>query len=193
MSLELDGGEGADPRHEPPAIASGDVEKACPVVRDAQFARISPTSFSLWSVPQDPAGRVEIVFQRLTPREVAHRFGGGPGQFKALIGKDVRMEVHELGSVEVSRDVLLGLRQEIDRFLGGSIRAEPNHEPAARQLLASTRSELANLQEQMTGRIDLLAEKIDGVGGALGSLRSQLGRDLEQLVRLLWPKARDAK
>lgn len=193
MNFNSEASEGAAQRVELPAIVENGEAEACPVVRDGAFARLTPTSFSFWSPPDDPAGRVEIVFQRLMAREIAHRFGDGPVGRKPLLGKDVRMEVRELGSVELSRESLVRLRQEIDAFLGEHVRPDFGQDAVTRQLLASTRSELAGIQDQLTERMEGLAQKIDGLGEKTVSLRSQLAGDLEQLVRMLWPKSRDVK
>ncbi len=187
MNLNVDPAS-LGPRPEPPALAEREDQRTVAVVRHGGFVRVSPTSCSVWSVPDDP-GRVEIVFQRLGMREVARRLGGDAGG-RSGAGREVRTELEELAAVELSRGALLNLRQEIDRHLGAPGRQDSALDAAARQLLASTRTELSGLQDRLMERLDVLAAKVDASAAGVANIRSALGRDLEELVRMLWPKDR---
>ena len=188
MNMNVDPAGGLGSRNEPAALAER--TDVISVVRSAGFLRLSPTSFSLWSVPDDPGGRVEIVLQRLGTREVARRLGAERDGARPVVGREVLTEVEELGAVELSRDALQDLGREIDRHLGRGGRQEPARDAAASQLLASTRTELAGLQDRLIERLDALAAKVDASAASVARVRSQLGRDLEELVRMLWPKDR---
>ena len=191
MNSDFDLAPGGSLRPEPSPLADAARGDPVLVVRDPGFARLSPTSFSLGSVPDDPSGRVEILFHRLAARVVAQRLGAAADGARPVVGRDLRMEVCELGAVELSPQALLRLRQEIDRHLGDAPpRLQPAPDAVAQQLLASTRSELSAVQDALGEKIDDLARRVDGWGGRMAAVRADLARDLEQLVRLLWPKDR---
>jgi hypothetical protein len=132
-----------------PNAADGAADKVVlvPVEREEGYRRYRATALSVARVPFEDGEHFEISLQSLCQRELSHRVGVNPQGTLTLMGKNVRLELHEVAGFELTRDQALKLRSDLTRLLdvGGqdqaaSLRRTPV--PAPNQAVQLALSEL---------------------------------------------------
>ena len=103
-------------RKEPPAT---DKMMVVPVIRDARFSQLRPDQLTVMRSLSGQAGRYELRLQSFVYRETSQRINLAGGGDLGVAGRDVCMEVLELGTVDLTLEQMCKLRDDLDREING--------------------------------------------------------------------------
>ena len=108
-----------------------------PVVRDPRFAHLRPDRLSIVHISASQADKYELRMQSFLYYEKSQRINIAPGGELGIIARDVCMEVVDLGTIDLTQQQMVKLRDDISRKIGY---AEPFADRAPAELLPAPAS-----------------------------------------------------
>ncbi len=96
-----------------------------PVTRDARFAHFRPDRLSIVHISANQSDKYELRLQSFLYHEKSQRIDLAPGSDLGVIGREVCMEVLELGTIDLTPQQMVKLRDDLSREIGSAVAALP--------------------------------------------------------------------
>ena len=103
-----------------------------PVTRDPRFTHFRPDRLSIVHIAATQSDKYELRLQSFSYHEKSQRIDLAPGGDLGVIGREVCMEVLELGTIDLTSQQMAKLRDDISREIGSAMAAVPPALPALR-------------------------------------------------------------
>ncbi len=115
-------------RHDPANATANTM--IVPVIRDPGFAHLRPDRLNIMRMSSTHAEKYELRLQSFVYRETSQRINLAPGGGLGVIGRDVCMEVLELGAVDLTLQQMQKLRDDLSREIAAASPSSSDFSPA---------------------------------------------------------------
>ena len=120
-----------------------------PVIRDHRFQQYAPGRFIIIKTSTPSAETFEVRLQSLVHREVSQQLAVAPGKDFGIIGRNMRIEIAELASIELTLPQMVKLRDDFSRVISGALSVTPD---TAREELRQLKAQIAVAETELSHR-----------------------------------------